>query len=160
MNQRQATVSTILAVLEERGVSYELNGETPISEVLTDKDRALVRDTLFAMFRAGQVEMAEESKAKYSDDKDLKNYVSGLVNNWIRKAPEFNNNSKYVAKNPGSRQGSSDEMIKEMRKLLSQTQDPTKRQLIQNAIAQRQEEIKPKTEIDVSKLPAHLRDLV
>jgi uncharacterized protein YqgV (UPF0045/DUF77 family) len=160
MNQRKATVSTILAVLEERGVTYELNGETPISEVLTDSDKKTIRDAVFAMFRNGQVEMSDEAKVKYQDDTQLKSYVSGLVNNWIRKAPEFNGGTTYQPKNPGSRAGSGDEQIKEMKKLLAATQDPEAKAQIEEAIAARQAELKPKVEVDYSKLPDSLRHLI
>lgn len=162
MNQRTATVQTILSVLQDRGVSYELNGETSMSDVLTETDRAKVREIVFAGFRSGKIEMSEEGKAKYAEESALKAYVSGLVNNWIRKAPEFNGGNKYVAKNPGSRQGSGDEQIREMRKLLGQTTDPTKKQIIQSAIDKRKSEIlaDKAPAIDVSKLPEHLRDLV
>jgi hypothetical protein len=159
LSQRKATVSTILAVLEERGVKYELNGVTPIDEVLTDADKKSIRDAMFAMFRGGQVEMSEESKPRYQDDAQLKSYVSGLVNNWIRKAKEFNNGSVYVPKNPGSRVGSGDAQIKEMKKLLSVTTDATVKATIEAAITARQQEIKPlETMIDFDKLPQSLRD--
>lgn len=162
MNQRKATCSTILAVLEERGVKYEQNGQTPISEVLTDKDRADVCSALFAMFRGNQVEMSDEAKEKYKDDKALKNYITGLVSNWVRKAPEFNAGGKYTPKNPGSRAGQGDEQVKEMKKLLSQTSDPETKAVIEKAIADRVAEIKPETsvEIDASKLPESLRHLI
>lgn len=157
MNQRKATVSTIIAVLEERGVSYELNGPTPISDVLNDSDKKSVRETLFTMFRDDQVEMSDEAKIKYSDDSDLKSYISGLVNNWIRKAPEFNAGGKYTPKNPGSRAGSGDEQIKEMKKLLAQTQDPEVKEAVQEAIDARIAELKPTIEVDYSKLPEELK---
>lgn len=162
MNQRKATCSTILAVLEERGVKYELNGQTPIQEVLTESDRKEVANALFAMFRANQVEMSEEAKDKYQDDKALKSYITGLISNWVRKAPEFNAGGKYVAKNPGSRAGQGDEQVKEMKRLLSITTDPEKRTLIESAIASRVAEIKPEAnvEIDANKLPESLRHLI
>ena len=158
MNQRKATCSTVLAVLEERGVNYELNGVTTVSEVLTEADKKAVRDTLFSMFRGNQVEMSDEAKIKYEDDKALKSYISGLVNNWIRKAPEFNNNQAYVAKNPGSRAGSGDVQIKEMKKLLNVTKDETAKKEIQSCIDARIQEIKPvETNIDFDKIPESLR---
>lgn len=158
LSQRKATVSTILAVLEERGVKYELNGATPIDEVLTDADKKSIRDAMFAMFRGGQVEMSEESKPRYQDDAQLKSYVSGLVNNWIRKAKEFNGGNTYTPKNPGSRVGSGDAQIKEMKKLLSVTKDQAIIETIQAAITARQEEIKPvETQIDFDKLPESLK---
>lgn len=160
MNQRNATVSTIIACLKDAGISYELNGATPVSEVLNSDIKAKVRDTLFAMFRDGKVDMSADAQGKYSDDNQLKTYISGLVNNWIRKAPEFNNGGKYVPKNPGSRAGSGDEQIKEMKKLLASTQDQDVKDQIQEAIDARMAEIKPRVEIDHSKLPESLRHLV
>lgn len=162
MNQKTATVSTILSVLEERGVEFELNGPVNVGDVLTDADKTKIREIIFAGFRAGKIEMAEESKAKYAEDSALKSYVSGLVNNWIRKEKTLNGGNTYQAKNPGSRAGSGDEKIREMKKLLSQVTDPTKRQLIESAISQRQAEIAAEKApaIDVSKLPEHLRDLL
>lgn len=162
MNQRTATVQACLAVLKERGQHYELNGSVNIGEVLTEADKSKIRDIVFAGFKADKIEMSEESKAKYGEDKALKGYVSGLVNNWIRKAPEFNNGEKYTAKNPGSRAGSSDEQIKEMRKLLSGTADATVKAVIQAEIDARQAELvfQAAPTIDVSKLPESLRHLV
>lgn len=157
MNQRQATCNTILAVLSERSVSYELNGQTPINEVLNTDDKKKVRDILFVMFRSGQVDYKETFQDTVADDKGLREYISGLTNNWIRKAPEFNCGGKYEAKNPGSRQGSGDEQIREMKKLLSATTDPEARVLIQSAIDNRTVEITKKVEINLSAIPAELR---
>lgn len=164
-SQKQAVVSTILAVLEERGVSYELNGETTISEVLTDKDRADVRECLFSMFRNGEVGFKDESTAeKYESDSELKSYVSGLVNNHIRKTKEFNCGQAYKAKNPGSRAGSGDEQMRELKKLLAQTTDPTGIEQINNAIAVRSAEIQASKAksvvINTDALPESLKHLV
>jgi hypothetical protein len=162
MNQRTATVQTILGVLAERNVKYELGGSKPISEVLTDEDRAKVRQMIVAGFKAGRIEMAEESKVKYQDDKALSAYVSGLVNNWIRKAPEFNGGGKYAPKNPGARAGSQDEQIVEMTKLLKSTNDPKIKSAVEQAIADRKAELlySKQPTIDASKLPKHLQYLV
>ena len=163
VNQRSATVNTILSVLTDRGVEYELNGPTPISEVLTDSDKAKVREVLFTAFRSGQVEYKSSFQAKVNDDSELKKYISGLVNNWIRKAKEFNNGQAYQAKNPGSRAGSQDSKVKEMRKLLSVTTDPQAKAMIQTAIDERVAQLKAEknqVEIDVNNLPEHLRHLI
>lgn len=163
VNQRQATVNTILAVLSERGVDYELNGPTPISEVLTDSDKSKVREILFTQFKQGQIQYKSTFQSKVDDDSELKKYISGLVNNWIRKAKEFNAGETYKAKNPGSRAGSQDAEVKEMRKLLSVTTDPESRALIQEAIDSRVAELKAhknQVTIDVNQLPEHLRHLI
>jgi hypothetical protein len=160
-NQRTACVNAILSVLQDNGVNYELNGETPVKDVLNDSMKSQVRDLLFAAFRAGQVEYKESFQSKVDDDSELKKYISGLVNNWIRKAKEFNNGQIYKAKNPGSRAGSTDSKVKEMRKLLSVTTDPQAKAMIQQAIDSRIAEIraeKNEVEIDYSNIPEHLRE--
>jgi hypothetical protein len=161
MNQRQATVTVLMSILSERGVSYELNGETPISAVLTKSDKDQAVALISKGFLAGQIDMSQEGKDKYfGDEKELKKYVVGLVNNWVRKATEFNGSIKYEIKNKGSRTGSGDEQIKALKELLKQTTDSEVRAEIQAAINDRTEEIKPKTEINIDALPVHLRHLV
>lgn len=163
LSQKAAVISVILATLSDRGASYELGSDTPVSSILSDADKTNIRGTLFSMFRKGEVEVSEEASKKFQEDSELKTYISGLVNNWLRKSTELNGNSKYQAKNPGSRQGSGDEQVKEMKKLLSATTDSDKRALIQSAIDSRLGEIKAeknKVEIDASKLPESLRSLV
>ncbi|CAB4125693.1 hypothetical protein UFOVP53_202 [uncultured Caudovirales phage] len=156
MNQREATVNCILSVLEERGVEYELNGPTPIATVLNSDDKHKVRSILITMFQQGKIDFKDSSRL--SDDKYMKEYVSGLVNNWIRKAPEFNGNAKYEAKNPGSRAGSGDEQIREMKKLLSTVTDQATKDLIQSHIDARVAEIKPATvSVNYDAIPADLR---
>jgi hypothetical protein len=163
LNQKTATMNTIIAVLAARGISYQMGGEKPITDFLTDGDKENVRNTLFSMFRNGEIELSSEATAKYQEDSELKKYVSGLVNNWIRKAPEFNNNGKYVPKNPGSRAGSGDSQVREMKKLLTATQDAKTKSVIQSHIDARLAEIKSTkavVSVDASKLPESLRHLV
>lgn len=165
LSQRVATVQTILNVLSNRGVDYELNGPTPISEVLTDSDKATVREQLFTLFREGEVTYKPEFQAKVDDDSELKKYISGLVNNWIRKAKEFNSGQAYVARNPGSRKHVGDEQIKELKKLSAQySNNPEAMSEIAAAIAKRKAELEAEkaknVEIKVDALPEHLRHLV
>lgn len=167
MNQRQATVQAILNTLETRGFEYELNGETPVSDVLTDADKKTIRDTLFTQFRDGDITVSESfAETKLNDDSELKKYISGLVNNWIRKAKEFNNGQAYVTKNPGSRAHSSDEQMRELKKLYTQVKaagDTDAIAEVEAAIEKRKSEIKPKSAfkpINVDALPEHLRSLV
>ena len=159
VNQRTATVNTILSVLESRGVSYELNGPTPINDVLTSSDKEQVRSILFTMFRDGSIEYKDSFQDKVNDDSELKKYISGLVNNWTRKAKELNCGQAYKPKNPGSRAGSQDEQVKEMRKLLSVTTDPEAKAMVEQAINDRLATIKAEknqVEIDYGSIPAEL----
>ena len=160
-SQKSAVCQVIMSVLAQRGVDYELNGPTPVGDVLTSDDKARVREIVCEGFLNSEIQMTPQAQDKYlSDMSELKKYVHGLVNNWIRKNPEFNGGDKYQAKNPGSRAGSGDEQVREMRKLLKVTTDSESRKLIQAAIDARLEEIKPTIEINSSALPEHLRHLV
>lgn len=166
MNQREATVHAIMSTLEARGFEYELNGPTPISEVLTDPDKATVRGILFDQFRNGEVIFKAEFQSKVDSDSELKKYISGLTNNWIRKYKPFNSGIAYVAKNPGSRAGSGDEQMRELKKLLSQVKATNNADAItevEAAITARYAEIKPASvtkPINVDALPDSLKHLV
>ena len=163
VNQKTACVNSILSVLDDRGVSYEMNGPTPMSEVLDSADKEKIRALLFTAFRAGEVEYKESFQAKVDVDSELKKYISGLLNNWVRKNKEFNGGNIYKAKNPGSRAGSQDPQVKEMRKLLSVTTDDKAKQAIQGAIDTKLAEIKASKStvtIDVNSIPEELRHLL
>ena len=160
MNQRQATVTAILSTLSERGVTYELNGPTPMNEVLTPDDKFKIVNVISNGFKNGQIQMSADAQTKYHIDSELRKYVVGLVNNWIRKAPEFNGTKSYVAQNPGSRSGSSDPQINALKALMKITSDTQLQAEIQQAISDRLEALKPTVEIDVDSLPEHLRHLV
>ena len=163
LNQRSACVNTLLAVLNERGVNYEVNGSTPIGDVLNPDDKSKTREILFTMFKQGQIEYKSSFQSKVDDDSELKKYISGLVNNWVRKAKELNCGNAYQPKNPGSRAGSQDQKVKEMRKLLSITTDHKARTMIEQAINERVSELKAqrnKVEIDVNNLPESLKHLI
>jgi hypothetical protein len=160
ISQRQATVSIILSTLSERGVKYELNGDTPVSEVFTVSDKERAVTMLVAGFRSGQVQMSSEASDKYAFDSELRKYCVGLLNNWLRKAPEFNGGNAYATKNPGSRSGSSDDKLRALKALMSTVNDPTIKATIQVEIDKRLEELKPKIEIDISLIPESLRHLL
>lgn len=161
-SQKQAVRNALFSVLLERGVTYELNGDVAINDVLTADDKATAREILFTAFRNSEVEFKEAFQAKVDVDTELKKYISGLVNNWTRKDKELNCGVIYKAKNPGSRAGSGDSQVKEMRKLLKVTTDAEAKASIQAAITARLATIKPEKSvtIDASALPEGLRHLV
>ena len=159
VNQKQAVTNAVLAVKPD----YQLNGEVILADVLNSDDKKQARAILFEGFKAGEIAMTEQAKVKYlHDDTALSKYVSGLLDNWIRKNTEFNNGQAYVTKNPGSRAGSGDEQVREMRKLLKVTSDEQARALIQQAITERLAAIKPESTVTINAdaLPEHLRHLV
>ena len=91
----------------------------------------------------------------------LKSYVGGLVSNWLRKDKRLNGGMAYVAKNPGSRVGSSDPQLTALRKLLKTELSDTDRAEIEGYIEARLTEInaaKPKKTVTINydDLPAEL----
>jgi hypothetical protein len=155
ITQKQAVTNAVLSVFPD----YEMNGETILSDILTRESKVEIRAILFAGFKAGGITF--ENRALLADDAYVSKYVTGLLDNWIRKNPEFNNGAKYETKNPGSRSGSQDETIKALRNLMKCVEGETKAE-VQKAINERMAEIKPESTvtINVDALPAHLRHLV
>jgi hypothetical protein len=157
VTQKQAVTNAVLTVKPD----YELNGEVVLADILTSDDKSKMKEIIVEGFLSGSVEMSQEGKIKYfSNTAELGKYTVGLINNWIRKNPEFNNGGQYAPKNPGSRKGTSDETVKALRALLKITADAAVKADIQTEIDKRLNELKPKVEINVAALPEHLRFLV
>jgi len=134
INQKQAVRNAIFAVLEESGISFELNGSESIGTVMNSDYKASARNILYAGFKSGEIEYKESFQVKVDNDTELKKYVSGLLNNWMRKDKELNAGVVHKAKNPGSRVGSTDSQVKEMRKLLKVTTDASTKAVIQQQL--------------------------
>ena len=161
-SQRDAVCTFIMQVLADRGVDYELNGSIPVSDVLTAEDKKVVRELVTQGFLNGEIVLSEEAQAKFLPfPSELAKYVSGLVNNWIRKYKPFNCGMAYVPANKGSRTGSQDPQIKALRALKKKPGlTPEQMTAVDAAIADRLAELKPQEEIDVSNVPEHLRHLI
>lgn len=161
-SQKNAVCSTLLSILNERGVEYELNSELSMKSVLTPEDVKQCRAIIKAGIIANEIVFSESARLKYlgpENDSKLNSYVSGLVNNHIRKTKEFNGGIGYTPENPGSRQGNSDETVKALKALLKKT-PASEVELIQEinqALSERLVELKPEVEINAEALPEHLR---
>jgi hypothetical protein len=161
-NQRSATVDVILNVFEQDGVDFELNGETNAIDIISPAQKQRVKAVLFNAFKTKQVAYKPSFQYKVDNDTELNKYIGGLINNWLRKAPELNGGQKYEPKNPGSRAGSGDAQIRELKKLLKKVAGTEHESKVQEAIQARIAEIKPEAQvtIDASLLPEGLQDLV
>jgi hypothetical protein len=154
INQKEAVFQAITSVLAEAAIDFEEGQD--VGAIMTKELRSQVNQILFEGFKGGTIEIAKEFS-----DTDLKAYVSGLQSNWIRKDKRLNGNTQYVAKNPGSRVGSGDAMLKNLKALLSTLEvgspDHTE---VQACITTRTTEIastKAKVTVDFSALPESLR---
>ena len=162
-SQKNAVCNAILCVLAERGVNYELNGETILKDVFNKADQEKVRMIITEGLEAEEITFSDDAKAKYiGNEAGMKPYVNGLIKNWVKKNPDFNNGEKYEPENKGSRVGQGDEQVRALRSLLKTTNDPEVQAEIQEALDARIAEIKPAqtVTINVDALPEHLRHLV
>ncbi len=160
--QKLAVVNTLLSVLKDRKVKYVLNGDIILSSVLTKDDKSKVQAILLKGFESNEISMTDNARANNDTEAKMKSYVSGLINNWVRKNPDFNNGVGYTPKNPGSRTGQKDETIKNLRLMKKAITDEKALAEIDKAIADRLAEIKPESVVivNVDVIPEHLRHLV
>ena len=152
INQKQAVYNAVTSVLKEAGIHFE-DGMN-ISGIMTKEFRGTVNAILVEGFRSGTVALDKEY-----DDAGLKAYVSGLQSNWLRKDKRFNGGTQYVAKNPGSRTGSGDAMLKNLKALRSTLTEASDIAEVDAHIAARITELKPAkaSNVDYSALPADLQ---
>ena len=155
MNQREAVFTAVVAVKgQPNGKKIEL----------TTDERSKVVGLVCEAFKEGEVAFKETdaNELKMKDEGELKKYVVGLVNNWVRKDKNLNGGEAYVAKNPGSR--ASDPQLKNMQLLLKSTTDAGKRAKIQKFIDAKVAEITAKkakvVEIDMDMIPEELKDIL
>lgn len=134
---------------------------------LTTEERKQVAEEVALQLHNGDIEFSEKAKDKYSTVEDIrKKYAPGLISNWLRKDTRMNGNTKYEAKNPGSRAGQGDARLKAMRGLMKQFQAANapadKVETLQAAIDTRTAELATekakKVEIDISQLSPELME--
>lgn len=160
MKQAQSVLNATLEVL---GDSFDHS--QPLLSYITKAQIELVVDAVTQSILSGETDFSPEAKAKYDTDAKVRAYTKGMVNNWHRKSLSLNP-TKYEAKNPGSRAGSSDPMVREMKKLKAQLEaagDFDTAQEVETQIQARIQEVKPtkaQPTINESVLPESLRHLV
>jgi hypothetical protein len=156
LNQKEAVFNAVSSVLGQD--SFDQACE------LTKEQRATVIEMVAEGFANGEVEMSDAARAKYSEHSKLKTYTNGLVSNWLRKDKRLNGGVKHTIQNPGSRAGSGDKVIKELKKLRSTLTEQEQIEAVDAEIEKRLASIKAEkaknVEIDTSLIPDDLLDLI
>lgn len=167
LNQREGVYVTIMNFLADQGINFDDGQAQTAQEILGKTGRKAVVELICFGLLGNEIEMKSEARSKYSTEASMMKYASELVSNWLRKDPRLNGGEKYVPANPGSRAGTGDSMIKELKKLRTVQEQAGNTEavtMIDDAITARTQELgleKAKViEIDTSKLPAHLIHLV
>ncbi len=141
LTQRESVFVATMNVLADAGISYD-EGSTPVLEIVTKDMRSSIIGMVTQSIISGETVLSDEARAKFDTETKVRSYVCGLVNNWHRKDPRLNGNTKYVAKNPGSRQGAGDEQLKALKALRAvKAGDAEALKSIDAAIADRQAEL-------------------
>lgn len=160
LNQKESVFQAVTSVLEEAGQSVD--GKVS----LTKDQRSQVVTLVTESINSGDTEFSDAAKAKYDTTEKVRSYTVGLVNNWLRKDKRLNGGEAYKPANPGSRAGSQDPVIKELRKLLSTLTEEDQKAAVQAEIDARLSEIKAEkaatkqATINLDQIPEHLRALV
>lgn len=155
-NQKEAVFSAVCSVLGQDSFDSAVE--------LTKDERATVIEMVCEGFSAGEVEFSEAAQQKYAEPSKLKTYTNGLVSNWLRKDKRLNGGVKHTIKNPGSRAGSGDKVIRELKKLKSTLTEDHQIEAVENEINKRLAAIKAEKaqsiEIDASLIPEDLQSLL
>lgn len=155
-NQKEAVFSAVCSVLNQDSFDEAVE--------LTKEERATVIEIVTQGFANGEVELSEAAQSKYDSDSKLKTYTNGLVSNWLRKDKRLNGGVKHTIKNPGSRAGAGDAILKNLKLFKSTLTDAEHIAAVDQEIEKRMEQLKAerakKVEIDMTLIPADLQDLV
>jgi len=157
LNQREGVYSACLSVM---------NVESFDSACEPTKEQ---RSQIIAIVTEGllqeEISMSEAARAKHDTEAKMRTYANGLVSNWLRKDLKLNGGVKYEIKNKGSRAGSSDPVVKELRKLIktltagSEEHEAVSAELDKRIEAAKTAKAKTVT-IDIDKIPEELKHLV
>lgn len=167
LSQHAAVVQVTQAHFGERFIPG-----SDVKEIATKLDKQEIALKVAQMMIEGEVELSDSARAKYGESVETltSKYVVGMVTNWFNKSKELNGGVKYETKNPGSRAGSSDAQMKELRLLRKQLaaagSRPESIARVDEAIANRVAELREQSaaadmiEINPENLPENLRDLI
>ncbi|MBS1959974.1 MAG: hypothetical protein JST80_10910 [Bdellovibrionales bacterium] len=94
MSQREAVYVEIMATLKSEKVNFD--GTTNVKPHMTEERLKKVYANLATAFKAKKVVLKDtpNNQKKLTDEGELKNYIIGLVNNWIRRDPRLNGKPK------------------------------------------------------------------
>lgn len=160
LSQREGVYAAIKSYHAEKGRHFEDGMKVDLSK----EDRSTIIEMVAAGISAGEITFSDDARTRYSTDKGVRDYCGNLLSNWLRRDERLNGQVEYQPKNPGSRFGQKDEVVKNLRALAKNTSDETELGAINSAIATRQEELrtakmKSKVKIDLNFIPESLRHL-
>ena len=154
-SQKDAVYNTVVDVFNQNNIQFS-TGSTDARQLLDKNLRKQIIDSLITQFENDEIALS-------SRQKDIREYVSGLLSNWLRKDLRLNGNVRHQIKNPGSRKGQQDPLIKNLR-ILQSTLEPQSEAYVaaQQRIDARLLEIKKSQapKIDITALPPEFHQYI
>jgi hypothetical protein len=156
ISQKEAVFNAVCSVVGQDSFDEAVS--------LTKEQRSEVINIVAEGLQQGEVNFSEQAQAKHDTFEKVQKYTNGLLTNWLNKDLRLNGNIPHQIKNPGSRAGSGDSVLRELRKLRSTITDAQQQAAvdieIDKRLAQIQAEKAKKVEIDMDLIPEELRALV
>lgn len=89
LSQREAVFNTVMSFFNKANVKFT-GGKA--ADLITAEMRKQIVDAIAADFKANKVSLRESpaNQEKLADEKLMRVYVSGLLNNWLRRDPRLN----------------------------------------------------------------------
>lgn len=154
--QKEAVFSAVCSVLGQDSFDQAVE--------LTKDEWATVIEIVTQGLINGEVDFSDSARAKYDTESKTKTYTNGLVRNWLRKDKRLNGGVKHTIKNPGSRAGAGDAVLKNLKHFKSTLTDPAHIEAVDAEIAKRMQQLQAekakKVEINMDLIPDDLKDLV
>lgn len=165
LGQKEAVVNAVESVLGSNFTS----GETVVKNVINKDQLTQVRQQVFDGIKKGNIAYNGDT----TNDKELRRYVNGMIQNHFRKAKELNGGNKYVPATTGTSRR--DPQLSNLKKLLKTYEEGSyEHHKILDAIATREAELAEEKKaaaeqrkqqkiidsIDTSALPEELSNVV
>jgi hypothetical protein len=159
-SQKEVVYSAISAFMHESGRQWDDGDKVDLSP----EDRKTITTMIVAAIDVGEMEFSAEARAKHNTPEKVRNYSTGLLSNWLRKDPRLNGGEKHSIKNPGSRVGQDDNVVKALRQLRKELTVPKEIAAVDSEIELRLTQLRndkiKSTRINIDNIPAHLLHLV
>ena len=152
VSQKDAVFNAIKSLLNDKGIS--LSDTEPVK--LSLEERKIVVSILIESVIDGSMVMSAEAVSKFHTPEKLRNYVTSLLSNWLRKDARLNGGlkqNKTLLKKNGNTA-----IIKKLKKLKSKLTNPLEIVKVQKEIDLKLQE--NLVHINMDLIPKHLKYLL
>ena len=159
-SQKEAIYAAITVFMQENDRRFDDGDKVELSA----EDRKTIVTMIVAAIDVGDMGFSPEAITKHDTPEKIRNYSTGLLSNWMRKDSRLNGGMKHSIKNPGSRVGQDDEIIKSLKSLRKVLISKKEIDGVDAEIALRTEQLRTEklksVNINVGDIPAHLLHLM